>query len=160
MTTIGAWWDRRSPREQRVLVAAALLAVAALLWQLVLDPLARTTTALRERARSEQAQLDRMRLRAAEIDELAKRRAATGDAPLRERAAAAFQSVPAPAAKPPIVEAASDGSVRVRLESARFDAFVVALDSLLRESGARVAELSATALESPGSTRIELLVTR
>jgi type II secretory pathway component PulM len=131
----------------------------ALLWQLVLSPLAGASDRARERLRDESAQHQRMQARAAEIAELARLPARPPVSALRERVQARLAGL-ASGGTPAHVEAAGANEVRVRLAAVRFDALVIALQGLLAETGARASEFSVVALEAPGLVRAELLISR
>jgi type II secretory pathway component PulM len=156
---VSTWWERRSPREQRVLLLLSVVVLLALVWQLVLVPITDASARARELLRDEVAQHQRMQVRAAEIAELARlpaRRPTTG---LRERAQASLGGLDT-GGDGPVIEASGADEVRIRLATVRFDALVVALQALLAETGARAAEFSVVALETPGLVRAELLLTR
>ena len=135
-------WNALSRREQRLVAAAALLVLVALLYALVWRPMRATTERLAQDLPQLQQQVLRLR---AQADALAARRpsavpainhAASGDAELRALAARAQV-----AAALTQIESNGDARKRLRFEAVNGEALVRFLELAQRESGWRVTEL-------------------
>lgn len=148
-----AWWTARPPRERRVLVLGAGIAVALLLWALIWHPLGRHREDLALRIAGERDQLALVRRAAAELGGLH----ATGVQAGADREGKSLLALADATARGAGLEAAlrrvepgSGGSVRVSLEYASFDELIAWLERLSRDYGVQASDFSADRAEGVG----------
>lgn len=155
---LSRWWAAKTPNEQRVVAAVALLIVATLGWLAIWQPLQQDLATLRATASGERAALADGERMAAEIAGLAR------TAPMP----------PAPEAQATLERIVSerglrgsgtqvewrDGRAKIAIDAVRFDALVAALETLQREARLRIVEATLAARVDPGTVRAEVVVAR
>ena len=151
-------WDRASPRERRLVLAAAAIVVAAVAWMLVWQPL-RTDI---ERTRAERGRIGALLAAArASVDEGAGLARAPAKAnPSDVRSAVARVLAERGVRVPPGALEMRDNRVHVTLPDVRFDTLIAALDALARDDGLRPVDATLTARVDPGTVRAELTFAR
>ncbi len=154
----GRWFAGRTPRERRLVAAAAVLVAGFVVWAGLWIPLNADIAALRAEALRERAALAEGRRMAEAIPGLARAAPAPAVLPRRvavERAAAAaFGAVPGLAVEGP------EDAIRVMLPAVAFDAVVGFVETLQREARLQLHEATLTARVEPGTVRAELVFRR
>lgn len=147
------WHRARSPGERRIIAIAALVALGALAWALLWQPLAARVAALRTAAPQRDAQLAEGRRLADEIAGLARaaRPAASGTtaADAERTLGVAFAGLGASWER-------RGESVRVSAASISFAGLVSALESLQASARLLPVEATLTARIEPGTVRAEI----
>lgn len=159
MNALSAWWQGRTPRERRTVLAGAVLLALMLAGALAWKPLADARQSLAEGNARLAADLSAMRALAARAgpapsgEAMARDRAgqsllALADAGLRETGLAGGLAR---------IEPAGSGRVRLRLEAIAFDPLADWLQQLRGRHGIRVAELAVTRTDA-GRVDANLLI--
>lgn len=153
------WWASRTPREQSILVLAALSIAAALVYWLVWQPSAHGIGQL-------QAELPELRKQHAELQAMAfeaqglrAQASQTVAVPAAERLAAVKRSLQRAGLAAAEVAAQGETRVRVRVADVDYAVWAAWLAAAEGELGARTARASVGALEKPdasGRVRVEL----
>jgi type II secretory pathway component PulM len=153
------WWQLRSRSERMLLTAAAGIAVLALAWLVVWQPLARDTDRLGRQIENDRAALVDARRRADEIAGLA--RNAPSVVPAEPRAALdavlAQQNLKVATTT---IERIDNERIRLTFDAIGFDTLTAFLDALQRDARLRVVELVATARVEPGQVRADVTLAR
>jgi general secretion pathway protein M len=152
------WWASRTPREQSILVLAAIMIAAALVYWLVWQPSARGIRQLQAELPELRKQHAELQAMAIEAQGLRAQAGQTAAVPAAERLAAVKRSLQRAGLA---AEVAAQGETRVRVRVADVDYAVWAawLAAAEGELGARTARASVAALEKPdasGRVRVEL----
>ena len=151
-------WDRMSPRERTLTVAAACAVLAAAAWSLVWQPMQEDSLRMRHDLQRERAVLATARAQAAEIAGLQR-----GAQPNRS-------GDPRLAIERVLVERGlkgaltslevKDGRTAITFAAIGFDALVGLLDTLARVDGLRVVDATLVSRIDPGTVRAELVLAR
>jgi len=152
-----SWWHTKSGRERTIAMLLGALALVALAWLAVLEPLRADTARLERELAQARERLALGQTRASDIAALARSApaVATGDARAQFDAAAIRLGV-----KPVAVERAAQDGLRVTFDAIAFDTLTRLVDELQREAKLRGTELDATALVEPGRVRAEITLRR
>jgi type II secretory pathway component PulM len=144
--------------ERRIAVALAILVAIAVLWTALWQPMTRDAASLRVARAVDAAALARAREMTKEIGELA--RAAPKGVPTDARAdldrALLQQNL-----RPAVTSVDwRDGRAHMVLAGVGYDALIVALEALQRDTRLRAVEATITARVEPGTVRAELTLAR
>jgi general secretion pathway protein M len=154
-STITAFWGERSGRERAVLLAAAAVALAAVLYAFLWEPGLAARKSLSEALPRLRAQLEDMRLQREEILALRKNLDAgsrRGDLGNLLRASAAQSPIAKSVER---IDSLPNGAILVRAAPVRFDVWVGWIENLQRELGVRLEACRISALEQPGLVGVE-----
>lgn len=157
-TALASAWQRASPREQRMLAAAAIVVALGIFYAWVWKPMTADIERLTRDLPRAQSVLDAARAQADNLVALER-----NPAPVRSQdALAAVERVLAERGMRSAVTALdlSEGRVRLTFAAVRFDAVPGLLDSLTRNAGVRVAEATLTPRVEPGTVRAEFALAR
>lgn len=150
---IAAWWNKQSTQDRRVLGIGGVVVALLLAWAFVWNPLARSRAQLEMRVERERADLAWMRQTSGELQSL-RAKGARGQVDRQGKSLFALADVTARgaglAAALKRVEPTGPKSVRASFESANFDALIGWIDSLTRDYGVQVTDLSADRVEGLG----------
>src|SRR5437762_1033683 len=149
-------WDRASPRERRLAIAAAAVVAVALAWGLLWQPLKSDIERTREERTRISTLLALTRMSYDEGAGLVRASPKIVAVNPRDAVARAFADRGLRIAGIDV----RDNRVHVVLPEVRFDALVAALDALARDDGLRPVETSLTARVDPGTLRAELSFAR
>jgi len=152
------WWSTKSPAERWGVGTVVLLAIAAVAWLALWQPLTRDIAALRVANARDAAALVEARQTVDEIAGLARSAAPPASADPRadfERILTQ-QNVRAAVTQ----QEWKDGRVSVAFGAVEFDALVGALEALQRDARLRVVEATIAARVEPGVVRAELVLAR
>ena len=155
---LARWWSTKSPAERWGVGTVVLLAIAAIAWLALWQPLTRDIAALRVANARDAAALVEARQTADEIAGLARGAAPPASADPRadlERVLTQ-QNVRAALTQ----QEWKDGRVSVAFGAIEFDALVATLEALQREARLRVIEATIAARVEPGVVRAELVLAR
>lgn len=151
-----AYWQRLSPRERRLAVAAGALLLAVSLYMLLWLPLQRDLAHLRTETPKAHAQLEWMRAQAPLAKQLRQRGAARTNAagllPAVERSATAH-GLKANIAR---LEPEGERGLRVALDAVPFNTLVLWLAELQKDHAIAVEEATLEAHTSPGLVNARL----
>jgi type II secretory pathway component PulM len=155
---VARWWSSKSGAEQRIVAGLALVALAALAWWAIWQPVTRDIAVARAaNARGSVALTDARRM-TDEMAGLARAAAVGGDADSRmdlERVLVEQNLRPA------LTQLDwKDGRARLVFGAVGYDALIAALAALQREARLRVVEGTLTARVEPGTVRAELVLAR
>lgn len=150
---IAAWWQALASNERRML-AGGTVAVALLLgWALLWHPLAGRRAELQQTVENQRRDLAYLRLGAAEVGQLR----ATGQRSRGDRQGKSLLALADATARDGgladtlrRVEPVGASSVRVSFEGARFDAIAQWMETLSRQFGVEVSDLSADRADGIG----------
>jgi general secretion pathway protein M len=150
---IGAWWNRLSGRDRRILTIGAPIVLVLLGWSFIWYPLARSSEQLRVRVERERADLAWMQRAAGEAQAL-RAKGARGQVDRQGKSLLALADVTARGAGLAValkrVEPTGPRSVRVSFETANFDALIGWVDALGRDYGVQATDLSADRVDGIG----------
>lgn len=149
------WWRVRTRAERAVLVAAALVGAAAIVWLLVWLPIQSDIARLTRDLSGQRAALAQARVQA---DALAGLERST-PVPVREARAALDMALAQSGIKASAIDRAGD-DIRVTLDAVSFDALTTLLESLQRDAALRIVDLTAAARVEPGMVRAEFTLRR
>jgi type II secretory pathway component PulM len=152
---IVAFWRERSGRERAVLMVAAALTLAAVLYAFLWEPGLAARRSLSATLPRLRAQLEDMRWQRQEIVALRKESSAAtqrGDLALVLRGSAAQTPFAGAVER---IDALPNGSVRMQAARVPFDAWLAWTESLQRQLGVRVESCRISALDQPGMVRLE-----
>ena len=149
------WWQLRSRGERALLASAAGLAIAAIAWLLVWQPLSRDSPRLERQLAAQRLTLAEARRQADAMVGLARATPApiSRDARSEVDAALTRQGLKAAASA---IERTDDQRVRITFDSIAFDALTMLLEALQRDAKLRALDLSAAARVEPGLVRAEV----
>ena len=156
--SVANWMATHSSVERRIAVGLALLVAIAVLWTALWQPMTRDAASLRVARTVDAAALARAREMTKEIGELARAapkgvptdvRADLDRALLQQNLRSAVTSVDW-----------RDGRAHVVLAAVGYDALIVALEALQRDTRLRAVEATITARVEPGTVRAELTLAR
>jgi type II secretory pathway component PulM len=156
-----AWlstWDRMSPREHRMVIAAATLVLAAIAWTWIWQAIQDDTV----RARSD-VQRDRAALAAAraQIEEMAGLQRVSQSAKTADPRVAVERVVAERGLKASLTSLdVKDNRTYVTFTAIEFDALVGVLDALAKADGLRPVEATLTPRIEPGTMRAEIALAR
>ena len=150
---LGQWWQLRSRSEKRWLAVAGALALAALAWYALWQPLLEDSERTAQRIIAQRAALTQARRQADDIATLSRSAAVPAVRDVRADLDAVLNRQ---ATKPSALERLADDRVRLTFDSIGFDAMVLLVELLQREAKLRVAELTSTARVEPGQVRAEV----
>ncbi len=152
------WWATKTPTERRIVAGVVAMALAALGWWLVWQPLVRDIAAMRVTQTRDASALLAATTMANELAGLA--RASAPDPAMNARAE--LERVLAQQGLRSAVTQLEwqDGRARLVLADVNFDALVAALEALQRDARLRVVDGTLTARIEPGAVRAELTVAR
>jgi len=153
---IAAFWAKRSARERTVLLAAAVLVLAAMLYSLLWEPGQAARKSLSATLPRLRAQVEDMRRQQKEILQLRKKLGAEssrGDLKALLQASVARTSFAKAVERS---ESLSGNKVLVQAGPPPFDAWLEWIEVLQRELGVRVDTCRITALDKPGLVRVEV----
>lgn len=155
---VSAWMASHSPFERRIAAALAIVAVIALLWLALWQPMARDAAALRLANAGDVAALAHAREIAREMTSATP--AAPQSAPTDMRAP--LDRVLAQQNLRGSVTSLDwrDGRARIVLAEVGYDALIGALEALQRDAHLRVVAATITARVEPGIVRAELTLAR
>lgn len=138
---LAGWWKSRAPREQKLLLAGGLLALAVLLWLLIVRPLEDALSAAKERHDDAVVTLSEVKTN---IEALGLVQGQTGGAggAIDTVAAAAATEAGFPVAR---VERPGPGEATLVIEAVKPQAFFAWLGRMEAERGLIVARLSVSA---------------
>ena len=157
-SSIATWMATHSPVERRIAAALAILVAIAVLWTAVWQPMTRDAASLRVARTVDAAALARAREMTKEIGELSRAspkgvstdaRADLDRALLQQNLRSAVTSVDW-----------RDGRAHMVLAAVDYDALIVALEALQRDTRLRAVEATITARVEPGTVRAELTLAR
>lgn len=155
---LARWWSVKSRAERWIIGTVALLALVAVGWLAIWQPLGRDVAALRVANARDAAALAEARRTADEIAGLA--RSATPPGPADPRAdfdrILTQQNLRAALTQ----QEWKDGRVSVAFGAVNFDALVATLEALQREARLRVVDATIVARVDPGVVRAELVLAR
>ncbi len=140
------WWNARSDRERKILLAWSVSAALLLLWFGLLSPLFQRMATLEKRVPQLEAQLNRMRLRPAETPRAASAGGAAG-ADLRST----LYGLLAERKLSAELRALSTSRVEMRLPELPVKEALEVIDSLRQEAGARVVVFNVRTESASGS---------
>ena len=149
------WWRLRTRAERAMLVAAASLFAALLVWLMVWLPIQGDIARLTRELGAQRAALAQARIQA---DALAGLERMT-PAPVREVRAAVDLALAQSGIKASAIDRTGD-DLRVTLDGVSFNALTSLLESLQRDAALRVVDLTAAARVEPGMVRAELTLRR
>ncbi len=149
------WWQLRSHTERLLLSLAGIVVLAGIAWLALWQPMQRETERLTRQLVTQRAALADARRRAEDIATLSRNKAAPAprDARADLDAALARQGIKATG-----IERIDNDRLRVMFDGVSFDALPTLLESLQRDAGLRVVDLTATARVEPGQVRVELML--
>ena len=155
---VSRWWSTKTAKERHVVEAVAMVALAAVAWWLVWQPLVRDIEAMRVAQARDATALSAAAKTADEIAGLAR-----GSAP--EPTTNARTELERVLAQQGLRGAVTqiewqEGRARIVFADVKFDALVAALEALQRDARLRVVEGTLTARVEPGTVRAELTVAR
>lgn len=155
---VSAWMASHSPFERRIAATLATVAVIALLWLVLWQPMARDATALRLASAGDGAALAHAREIAREMASAPPAAPQAARTDLR----ALLDRVLAQQNLRGAVTSLDwrDGRARIVLAEVGYDALIGALEALQRDAHLRVAEATITARVEPGLVRAELTLAR
>jgi general secretion pathway protein M len=155
---IARWLAEKSRGERRIVAATLALAVVALLWIALWQPLVRDAAAMRAAKSGNVAALAAARRMTAEIAGLAR----TSAPPAAPDARAGLERVLAQQNLRPAVTQLEwqDGRARVVFAAVGYDALIVVLEALQRDARLRAVDLTMTARVEPGLVRAEFTLAR
>jgi type II secretory pathway component PulM len=155
---LARWWSVKTASERRVLGTLAIVAVAALAWWALWQPLGRDIAAMRAVQAHNAAALADARRVADEIAGLAR----TAPPPTAADARADLERVLTREGLRSLVTQAEwqEGRARVVFAAVNYDTLVAALEGLQRDARLRIVEATLTARVEPGTIRAELVLTR
>jgi type II secretory pathway component PulM len=157
-TPVTRWWATKTANERRAVVAVAAIALAALAWGLVWQPLVRDIAAMRVTQTRDASALSTATKMANEIAGLARTSAA---APATIQRAGLERVLSQQGLRTAVTQLEwQEGRARLVFADVNFDALVAALEALQRDAGLRVVEGTLTARVEPGAVRAELAVAR
>ena len=153
-------FEALDPRERRLIVTAALVAIVALVFLAVVQPLDRYRDELEARVESQRELVGWMRGAVKVLRERGPARGApvTGGSLLAMTDASARDAGLAGAIRR--IQQEGDDAVRVRLESASFDQIMLWLENLKRHNGVIASEMSVDRAEGAGLVNTTLTLTR
>ena len=151
----GRWFAARTPRERRLVAAAAVLVAGLAAWAGLWIPLNADIAALRSETLHARAALAEGRRMAEAIPGLA--RAARAPEPSSRRAAVERAAAAAFGPAPGLAIDGPDDAIRVTLPAVTFDAVVGFVETLQREFRLQLREATLTARVEPGTVRAELV---
>ena len=153
--TVRQFWSQREPRERALLAGGATLAIAALLYLLLIDPafsaIARLQRSL-PNARAQSAQLEAL---LTEVRAL-KSRPAVANATGADAPAAIEQSLAAAGLKAVRVVPVADGALQLTFANVPYAAWSVWLAAAERELGMHAISVKVKAAAAPGNADVEL----
>jgi type II secretory pathway component PulM len=149
------WWRLRTHAERAVLVAAALLFAAALVWLLVWLPIQGDIARLTRELAVQRAALAQARVQADAMAGLERRT----PAPVREARGGLDLALAQSGIKASTIDRSGD-DLRVTIDGVSFDALTPVLESLQRDAALRVVDLTAAARVEPGMVRAEFTLRR
>lgn len=148
-----AWWNHLAEREQRLVVAGAIVVALMLGWAFVWHPLVAKRAELRDAVDAQQRDLAFVRVAAADVDRLR----ATGKQGRRDRQGRSLLALADATARAGGLEGAlkrvepvGATSVRVSFEVARFDALIAWIEGLTRDYGIETIDFSADRADGVG----------
>jgi general secretion pathway protein M len=148
-----AWWSNLAMRERWMVGVGAIVVVLLLGWALVWHPLAVKRAALLDTVESDRRDLAYVRVAAAEVERLR----TVGTHARRDRQGRSLLALADATARSGGLEGAlrrveptGPASVRVSLESARFDALIDWIESLTRDYGIEAIDFSADRADGVG----------
>jgi type II secretory pathway component PulM len=152
------WWAAKSRGERRIVAAIAALALAAVGWLAIWQPLQRDLASLQSSVPAQRRALASAQRMADEIAGLARAPAPTGATDAR----AELERVLSQHGLRGLVTQMDwqEGRARVVFAAIGFDSLVPALEALQRETGLRIIEATLTARVEPGSVRAEIVLAR
>jgi general secretion pathway protein M len=149
------FWSQREPREQAALAGAALVAAAALMYLLLIDPALSSITGLQRslpHARDQAAQLEAL---LAEVRSL-KARPAVAGAGGSDTPAALEQSLAAAGLKAARIVPLSNGSLQLTFANVPYAALSVWLAGAERELGMHAVAVTVKATKDAGNADVDL----
>ena len=155
---VARWWSTKSSVERRIVAAVTLLAVAALAWGAVWQPISRDialTRAGNARNSAALAEARRMTEEMAGLARAAPPAAAADPRPELERVLVE-QNLRAPLTQ----QDWKDARARLVFGAVSYEALIGGLEALQRDARLRVVEATLTARVEPGTVRAELVLTR
>ena len=156
-----AWssaWERMSPREHRLVVAATVLVSVAIAYAWIWQPIQDDTVRARSDAKRDSAALSAAR---AQVDELAGLQRVAQDAASADPRLAIERVLAERGLKPALTSLdVKDNRTYVTFTAIGFDALVGALDALAKSDGLRPVEATLTPRTEPGTVRAELALAR
>ena len=156
--SVANWMAIHSSVERRIAVATAILVAIAVLWTVLWQPMTRDAASLRAARTVDAAALARAREMAKEIGELA--RAAPKGVPTDARADLDRALVQQNLRSAVTSVDWRDGRAHMVLAAVGYDALIVALEALQRDTRLRAVEATITARVEPGTVRAELTLAR
>jgi type II secretory pathway component PulM len=155
---VARWLAEKTREERRVLTTILIAVAVALFWAAIWQPLAHDTVAMRAAQNGSAAALAAARRMTDEIAGLAR----TSDMPVAADARGSLERVLAQQNLRSAVTQLDwqDGRARVAFAAVRFDALIVALEALQRDTQLRAVEATLTARVEPGMVRAELTLSR
>lgn len=155
---LARWLAEKSPGERRAIAATVVLAGLALLWAALWQPLVRDTATMRADRPGNAAALAGARQMSAEIAGLARTSAAPAPTDMR----AGLERILVQHNLRGAVTQLDwqEGRARIVFAAIGYDALIVALEALQRESQLRAIDAVLTARVEPGVVRAELTLTR
>ena len=148
------WWQLRSRGERALLASVAGLAVVAIVWLLVWQPLTRDSARLERQLAAQRVTLAEARRQADDIAGLARLAPASIARDPRGEVDAALTRQGLKGAVTAIER--TDERVRLTFDSIAFDALTALLETLQRDAKLRALELSVAARVEPGMVRAEV----
>jgi type II secretory pathway component PulM len=155
---LSRWWSSKSGAERRIIAGVASLAIAALAWWVVWQPLTRDIAVMRQANARGLVALAEARAMTEEMAGLARAAAARAGGDPRadfERALAA-QNLSASVSQ----QDWKEGRGRIVFSAVSYEALIAGLEALQRDAQLRVVEATLTARVEPGIVRAETVLTR
>lgn len=156
-TSIGRWWTYRQPRERVLVMSAALLLAAAVIYLLLWEPMKRDIERLHASIARTETLLPSMKARAEEIQVLRSKSSSQSnvkpiagrtevDAELRRAGIAAS------------IDPLESNRLRLRFDAVNSTALINAMQAIHRTTKLRITELTAAARVEPGLVRAEFIL--
>ena len=151
------WWQLRSMPERAVVALACGIALAAVVWWAVWEPMQRDTERQSRRLVAQRAVLTEARRQADDIASLSRN---TGSAPARDIRADLDAALSRHGLKPTAVDRIDNDRLRLTFDAIGFDALLPLLETLQRDARLRAVELTATARVEPGQVRADVVLSQ
>lgn len=153
--TVRQFWSQREPRERALLACGATLAIAALLYLLLIDPAFSAIARLQRSLPNARAQSAQLAALLSEVRAL-KSRPAVANAAGADAPAAIEQSLAAAGLKAVRMVPVADGALQLTFANVPYAAWSVWLAAAERELGMHAISVKVKATAAPGNADVEL----